>query len=341
MTHQRKKYATGRREPRRPKRVVRDLSVPIDRLSWRVGTEERSDRLDHFLIARMPWRSRNQIHTLIADGRVSKNGDAFRRKAGRVVTGDLIEVAVPPPTEEIRHEELARTLDALIIHDDADLIAVAKPAGLIVHPVGRVRVNTLIQALHWMFRHGPRSAPGVLPRICHRLDRDTSGVMVVAKSMPARVRLQEIFESREVEKQYVAVVSGRVANDAGLIDLPIGPDEEAEVELMMTTRADGAPSRTRYVVLERFAAASLVQFDIETGRQHQIRVHARAIGHPVLFDALYGDDTFAMPGVITRHALHARKVVLPHPRTGAPLTLEAPLPDDMQRLLAALRDQGT
>jgi len=117
-----------------------------------------------------------------------------------------------------------------------------------------------------------------------------------------------------------------------------GLDEDAEVELMMTTRPDGAPSRTRYRVLERFAAASLVQFDIETGRQHQIRVHARAIGHPVLLDALYGDDAQpAWPGVIARQALHARKVVLPHPRTGAPLVLEAPLPDDFLRLLAALR----
>ncbi len=341
MTHARKRYARARKGPPRASRVARDLSVPIDRLSWRVGHEEQSERLDHFLLTRMSWRSRAQVHGLIADGRVTRNGEPAARKAGRLVAGDLIEVSVPPPDEEVRHEVLGRALEALILHDDDDLVAVAKPAGLIVHPVGRVRVNTLIQALHWLYRHGPRAAPGVVPRICHRLDRDTSGVVVLAKTMPARVRLQEVFEGRDVAKEYVAVVRGRVAEDAGRIDLPIGPDEEAELELMMTTRDDGLPSRTRFEVLERFAAASLVRFDIETGRQHQIRVHARAIGHPVLLDPLYGDGRLAWPDaeapLIARQALHARRVILPHPRTGAPLALEAPLPDDLRALVEALR----
>jgi 23S rRNA pseudouridine1911/1915/1917 synthase len=335
VTHARKKYAKSRKQPARPKRVARDLSVPLERLSWRVGHEESGDRLDHFLLTRMPWRSRTQVHGLITEGRVARNSEPVTRKASRVVGGDLIDVAIPPPTEEVRHEELGRALESMIIHDDDDLVAVAKPAGLIVHPVGRVRVNTLIQALHWLYRHGPRQQPGVVPRICHRLDRDTSGVLVVAKTMPARVRLQEVFESRDVEKEYVAVVAGHVTGDVGVIDLPIGPDEEAEVELMMTTREDGLPSRTRWQVLERFEGATLVRFDIETGRQHQIRVHARALGHPVLLDPLYGDGRTDWP--IARQALHARRTVVPHPRTGAPLVLEAPLPDDLARLIASLR----
>lgn len=341
MTHARKRYARSRKGPPRPRRVARDLSVPQDELAWRVGHEEQGDRLDHFLMARMPWRSRAQVHGLIADGRVTRNDEVVRRKAGRVVAGDRVAVAVPPPDEEVRHEALGLALDALVLHDDDDLLAVAKPAGLIVHPVGRARVNTLIQALHWLYRHGPRRAPGVLPRICHRLDRDTSGVVVLAKTTPARVRLQTTFEGRDVEKEYVAVVRGRVGPDEGLIDLPIGPDEEAPLELMMTVRPDGLPSRTRFRVLERFDAASLVRFDIETGRQHQIRVHARALGHPVLLDPLYGDGRLAWPDadlpVIARQALHARRVVLPHPRTGAPLALEAPLPDDLARLVEGLR----
>jgi 23S rRNA pseudouridine1911/1915/1917 synthase len=341
VTHARKKYARGRQRVPRAARVVKDLSILVDRLSWRAGGEEASDRLDHFLLARMPWRSRNQIHALIAEGRVTQNGEPTRRKAGRVVAGDLIEVAVPPPDEAVRHEELAAALEPLIIHEDDDVVAVAKPAGLIVHPVGRTRVNTLIQALHWLYGHGPRRAPGVVPRICHRLDRDTSGVVVLAKTMAARVQLQELFEGRDVEKEYAAVVNGVVARDRGRIDLPIGPDPEGERELMMTTRDDGLPSRTRFEVVERLRGATHVRFDIETGRQHQIRVHARAIGHPVLLDPLYGDGRLAWPDdgppVIARQALHARRVVLPHPRTGERLELVAPLPPDLTALIVGLR----
>jgi 23S rRNA pseudouridine1911/1915/1917 synthase len=343
MTHQRKRYAKARRAPPRAKRVVRDLSIPVERLAFTVSDDESSDRLDHFLVVRLPWRSRRSIVALIETGQVRRNGEPSLRKAGRVVVGDRIEIAVPPPDEPLRHEELGRELLEQVIHEDGDLVAVAKPAGLIVHPVGRVRVNTLIQALHWVYRHGPHRDrdPDVVPRICHRLDRDTSGVLVVAKTMRARVRLQDVFESRDVEKEYVAVLSGVLAQDRGRIDLPIGPDEEAEIDLMMTTRADGQPSRTRYEVIERFRDATFVRLFIETGRQHQIRVHARAIGHPVLLDPLYGDGRLAWPfdaaAVIRRQALHARRCVLPHPRTGEPLVLEAPLPEDMSRLLDGLR----
>jgi 23S rRNA pseudouridine1911/1915/1917 synthase len=341
VTHERKRYAKARRQPPRAKRVVRDLSLLVDRLSFVVTDDEGSDRLDHFLVVRLPWRSRRSIVALIEGGQVRRNGEPSLRKAGRVVVGDRIEIAVPPPDEPLRHEEIGRELLEHVIHEDEHLVAVAKPAGLIVHPVGRVRVNTLIQALHWMYRHGPHRDPSVVPRICHRLDRDTSGVLVVAKTMPARIRLQDVFESRDVEKEYVAVVRGVVAQDRGRIDLAIGPDEEAEIDLMMTTRVDGQPSRTRYEVIERFRDATYVRLVIETGRQHQIRVHTRAIGHPVLLDPLYGDGRLAWPfdaaAVIRRQALHARRCVLPHPRTGERLVLEAPLPEDMRRLVDGLR----
>lgn len=334
----------SRRPPPRPKRVVRDLSVPLERLSWRVGHDEAGDRLDHFVCARLPWRSRNEVHGLIRSGLVTRNGEPLRRKAGHVVLGDQIVLHIPPPLEEAQHEALGRRLADLIIFEDDDLLALAKPAGLIVHPVGRVRVNTLIQGLHWLYRHGPRQGAHHLPKICHRLDKDTSGVLVLAKAPAARARIQEVFETRAVEKRYEAVVAGLVGPDEGLIDLPIGPDEEAEIHLMMTTRPDGLPSRTRFAVLERLRGGSLeathMRFDIETGRQHQIRVHARAIGHHVLLDPLYGDGRARWPDeapVIERQALHARRTVLPHPRTGEPLVLEAPLPGDMAALIEGLR----
>lgn len=321
---------------------MRDLSVLLERLEWPVGHAETGGRLDHFLQNRLPWRSRNEIHGMLRDGLVTQNGQVVRRKAGRVLLGDVIVLRIPPPAEEARHEALGLALAGLILHEDRDLLALNKPPGLVVHPVGRTRVNTLIQAVHWLFRHGPRKDPTVNPMICHRLDRDTSGVLILAKSVAARQRIQDTFETRDVEKVYEALVAGRVEADRGTIDLPIGPDEEHPRQVAMTTRPDGLPSRTRYEVVERFEGASRVRFAIETGRQHQIRVHARAIGHHVLLDPLYGDGRVRWPAppaepVIVRQALHAWRVALAHPRTGEPLALEAPLPADMAAYAAALR----
>src|SRR5262249_1594785 len=218
-----------------------------------------------------------------------------------------------------------------------------KPPGLVVHPVGKVRVNTLIQALHWRFRRArPPGARDVIPKICHRLDKDTSGVLVIAKEDRARTRLQEIFEARDIEKEYVSVVAGVVEPDRGLIDRPIGPNPSGKLSMEMMVRDDGDPSRTRFTVLERFARATLVRFDLETGRQHQIRVHAASIGHPVFLDPISGPWE---PGArwpedapaIERQALHARRVAFSHPRTGERLELVAPIPSDLEALIALLR----
>jgi 23S rRNA pseudouridine1911/1915/1917 synthase len=219
-----------------------------------------------------------------------------------------------------------------------------------MHPVGKVRVNTLIQALHWRFRHGDPREAAVVPKICHRLDKDTSGVLLVAKEDRARIKIQEIFERRDVEKEYASVVAGIYAEDAGLIDAPIGPNPSGKVRMEMMVRPDGDPSRTRFQVLERFSpsgglsGASLVRFDLETGRQHQIRVHSASLGHPVFLDVIYGPWE---PGArwplegdpwIARQALHARRLAFDHPRTGARLQFVAPIPADMSRLLDELRD---
>jgi 23S rRNA pseudouridine1911/1915/1917 synthase len=319
----------------------RDLSQPIDALRWVVPDEEHKERLDRFLLKRLTWRSRTSLVELIQAGKVTCAGVTVTRKAHKVLGGESVELAVPPPNEQVRHEAIGRQLDEAILFDDPDVVALAKPAGLVVHPVGRIRVNTLIQGLHWLYQHGPRSSDGAVPRICHRLDRDTSGVLLLAKNQEARSRLQTSFERRTVKKRYLAVVRGGPAQDEGTIELAIGPDEEAEIELMMTTRPDGAPSKTDYRVLERFEGASLVEFAIHTGRQHQIRVHARALGCPVLCDPLYGEGALAWPAderpVISRQALHAARLALPHPTSGEELALEAPLPADMQALLERLR----
>lgn len=333
----------AKRPPKKPRAPARDLSVYQDRWSYVVEEDEHGMRLDHYLQVHFPWRSRTVLHEFIATGRITLEGAPVTRKAARVSARQTVVVHVPPPPEEQRHEELAR--DLVIVYEDEDLVAVAKPAGMVVHPVGKKRVNTLIQALHWRYKRGEgQGARPITPKICHRLDRETSGVVVVAKDDLARVRLQEVFEAREVEKEYFAVVRGVVAPDSGRIDQPIGPDPDGRISKAMTVREDGLPSATRFSVLERFPDASVVRFDLETGRQHQIRVHARWLGHPIFLDPLYGpeDEPRSYPPgagtpAIARHALHARRIVFPHPRTGARVEVVAEVPPDLLALVDVLR----
>lgn len=329
-------------KPRKERTPPRDLSRLRDRFEWCVLPEEHGSRLDVWLLAKLDWRSRTSIVALIEDGRVLHHGRPVTRKSAKVLAGDQVAVLIPPPPEDERHEELGLALQARIVTEDPDLVVVDKPAGLVVHPVGRVRVNTLIQGLHWLYRHGPRPEPRTLPRVCHRLDRETSGLLVVAKNLPARSALQAAFEAHAVEKEYVAVVQGRLAGERGTVDAPIGRDEAAEITLSMTVRPDGQPARTDWEVLERFADATLVRFTLHTGRQHQIRVHARALGHPVLLDPLYADGPRSWPSgpapVIERLALHARRLAFAHPRSGARVECRAPLPPDLDALLRGLRE---
>ncbi len=351
MTHVRRKYAKPRpRAARTPPRAPRDLSVPLEALAWTVGPAEAGARLDAFLVVRLPWRSRAGIAALIQAGHVRRDGAVVTRKAGALVRGERIEVDVPPPDEEARHEELGRALEGTIVLEDDDVLVLSKPPGLVVHPVGGTRVNTLIQGLHWLYQHGPRRGARLIPHVCHRLDRDTSGVFVLAKTVAARAALQTAFEGRAVEKDYDAVVAGAPAAERGTVELPIGPDDDAPRATMMTTRPDGLPACTRWEVVERLPGPhAWVRCRIETGRTHQIRVHMRALGHPVLLDPLYGDGqlvwppsdptTVPAPGppVIARQALHARRCAFPHPRTGAWVEVEAPHPADLAGLLAGLR----
>lgn len=348
MTGRSAKRGRGKRKGQAlPRRTPRDLSLPVEALTWQISEEEDGARLDRFLCERLPWRSRTSVTELLAEGQVTRNEQVATKKATRLKLGDTVSVAVPPPQEEDHHEELGLELARAILHEDDDLLALDKPPGLVVHMVGRIRVNTLIQGLHWLYHHGPRrptdgSEPQV-PRICHRLDRDTSGVLVLAKNQRARTQLQYAFEGRDdVEKEYLGVVSGRVVQESGTIDLSVGPDDESEIELAMTTRPDGVPARTDFTLLERFGAvATSLRFRIHTGRQHQIRVHARALGHPILLDRLYGDGRQRWPAsgepVIARQALHAEHLRLLHPRTAERLALTAPLPADLSALLAGLR----
>lgn len=294
-----------------------------------VGADDAGQRLDTFVASRGVGVSRSQVRILI-DAAAIRVGGAPRKPGYLVRAGDqvLVEIVAPAPA---RAEPEDLPLD--VLYEDAVLIAINKAPGMVVHPAPGRWHGTLVNAL--LHRWG--SLPGgdaTRPGIVHRLDRDTSGVMVIARTPSALEHLARQFADRTVAKRYLAVVRGVVGRDELVIDAPIGR-HPTERKKMSTRPRRGRTALTRVRVLERFAAATLVEAAPETGRTHQIRVHLAARGHPVLGDAVYGRGT-ASP-LIARQALHAASLDVTQPETGERLHLVAPLWTDMTRLLTALR----
>jgi 23S rRNA pseudouridine1911/1915/1917 synthase len=288
---------------------------------------DRGKRLDQFLHERLPQYSRSRLQDWIEQGRVLVNGSPEKRSyllkgAERihVQPGELAPLRATP-------EDLP--LD--VLYEDADVIAINKPAGMVVHTGAGQHSGTLVNAV--LHRFGMLSTVGgdLRPGIVHRLDRYTSGVILVARSDPAHRNLAEQFASRQVEKVYVALVHGSVKNDHGGVDTPIARDPVRRVR--MTARlARGRYASTSYQVLKRFEKFTFLEVKIGTGRTHQIRVHLASIGHPVVGDKLYG----APPSALGRYFLHARQITFTSPGTGERVTVSAPLPDDLETHLAGL-----
>lgn len=294
-------------------------------------------RLDHFLSSLNPDLSRSQLQRLIRDGRVAAEG--LQIKPGAIVhEGLTIELDVPAPTPSTVEAE---AIPLTVLHDDADLIVIDKPAGMVVHPGAGHRGGTLVNAL----LHHVDDLSGIggeeRPGIVHRLDRGTSGLMVVAKNDAAHRELSRQFQEREVEKTYLALVWGVV--EAGRrIDLPIGRDPKDRQK--MSTRARHARDAvTRVVRADKLRGVTLIEVAIDTGRTHQIRVHLAAISHPVIGDATYAGvrrhvaaDVRAV-NRLERPFLHAHRLAFRHPADDRPMTFESPLPADLQQVLDALR----
>ncbi len=271
---------------------------------------------------------------MLRRGQPARPGEAVRR-------GDRVTILVPQPPGPPPDPG---AIPLRILWEDDALVAVDKQAGLVVHPVAKHRLDTLVNALHRRYRRLDDPAADRVPRLVHRLDRDTSGVMVVTLRPEARAALAAQFWKRTVKKEYYALVDGEVPEDDFEIPLAIGPDPEARVTLKRRA-GEGEPLRssTRVRVLERFPGATAVAAEPHTGRTHQIRVHLAAIGHPILCDALYGDGA-PVPGpdglpALARQALHAWKLRFTHPVTGEAVALEAPIPEDLLRAAELLRSR--
>ncbi len=298
-------------------------------------------RLDRFLAQKLPEHSRARLQALIEAGQVQLDGRAARASA-RLKAGQLVGLAIPEPAPA---EPQPEDIPLAVVHEDAHLLVIDKPAGLVVHPGAGVRAGTLVNAL----LHHVRDLSGVggvlRPGIVHRLDRGTSGLMVVAKDDATHRALVRLFAGRAVEKTYLAIVLGCPAPPSGRVSLPIGRDPVHR--LKMSVRAPRARAAlTDYEVLEPLDAAALVRLRLHTGRTHQIRVHLASLGHPVAGDALYGGtrppacrrpSARAALQALQRPALHAHRLAFTHPATGARLELGSPLPPELEQLLQALR----
>ncbi len=289
-----------------------------------VANETAGQRLDQFLRRELPEHSRAFLQKLIEQGHIVVNGGAAKASY-KVRSGDRVTVEVPPPRPlETLPEEIA--LDVLF--EDDDLIVVNKPAGLVVHPAAGNYEHTLVNALLHHCRGALAGIGGVeRPGIVHRLDKGTSGCIVVAKTDLAHKALVAQFKSREVKKIYRAVCWGIFARPSGRIETVIGRSER-DRKKMSTNVSRGRPAVTDYRVLKQFADFALVELHIHTGRTHQIRVHMAHIGHPVVGDATYGRAR-RMDISVARPLLHAYKLSFTHPRSQKLMEFTAPVPEDM------------
>jgi 23S rRNA pseudouridine1911/1915/1917 synthase len=290
-------------------------------------------RVDRF-VADRTGLSRSYVQRLIADGRLVD--DAGRRlRANSEVRGGGVTLEVPPP-EVPYHLEPDPTIAVNVIYEDADLLIVDKPAGLVVHPAPGHWRGTLVNALLARGDHYGGIAGVARPGIVHRLDRDTSGLLIVARNDAAQASVMAQLKARRVRKTYLALVQGSVSASVGRIEAPIGRDPRDRRRMAVV--ADGRRAVTGYRVRERFAAWTLLELDLVTGRTHQIRVHLAALGHPVAGDVVYGTGTALRgPDGLDRLFLHAWRLELVSPASARLVRAEAPLPDDLVAVLDGLR----
>jgi 23S rRNA pseudouridine1911/1915/1917 synthase len=294
--------------------------------------KEQEERLDHFLVERLPEFSRSRLQGLIKDGFVLVDGVLAKKAGQKLETGSRVEVHIPPPApSELVGEDIP--LDILFENDD--LLVVNKPAGMVVHPAAGHDKGTLVHAVLGydpeMEGIGGEERPGVV----HRLDKETSGLILLAKNDHAHHWLQDQFRLRKVEKTYLALVDGAPPTPSGRVEAPVGRDPSHRKKMAIMPPGKGREAVSEYVTLETFEKHTLLEFHPLTGRTHQIRLHCMFLGCPIVGDKIYGYRKQALE--IDRHFLHAMRLKIVLPGEKVAKTFEAPLPEELSVMLEGLR----
>ncbi|MFH2002265.1 MAG: RluA family pseudouridine synthase [Planctomycetota bacterium] len=331
---------------------IRDLTSEESLKTIVAREEDQGLRMDHFLCRHLPWMSRSAIQKLASHCSISCDAERLNgnriKSSTRVEAGDRIQVRlkrIPKDLEDAQRDPPLK--DVEVLYEDELMLVINKPAGVPVHPVGMNLHRTILTALHHLYRNPDDPEKDVHPRLVHRLDLETSGVLVVAKEDATLKALTAQFKARIVKKEYIAVVYGLLEADEGEIDLPLGYSDNPAVPYRQEVRAeDGHKAITRYEVIKRNDRLTWVRLLPQTGRKHQLRVHMAALGHPIVGDKIYGPDEkyyfkarYAPPGpedlkelLLPRQALHAYKLDLVHPGRNAWISFEAPLPEEFGTL---------
>ncbi len=312
----------------------------------RVGPDADGLRADAFVCRELPALSRTRVRQKIQMGEALLNGRRFATST-RLRAGDEVSISL---RSSVPRRDPGPGPGLPVLYEDEHLVAVNKPAGTATHPMGRRQVGTVIQFVRerhaaTIREHLGTGDSGWYPRSVNRLDVFTSGVVLVALTRETQRSMQALLAAGRIRKEYLALVEGVIPDPSGTVDLPVGPDRDSDVRVKMAAGrglTGSRPSVTRFTVLRRLPGHTLLLVLPETGRQHQIRVHLAAIGHPVAGDLLYADESLFLrhqadpgdPSLPARHMLHAAAVEFPHPVTGATLRIEAPVPPDFAAILA-------
>ncbi|MBU1106294.1 MAG: RluA family pseudouridine synthase [Candidatus Riflebacteria bacterium] len=298
---------------------------------WCVENDLAGLRLDQATNQKYKEISRTLAQEMIKNGEILLNGELV--KPGLKLKGGEV-ISVTMRSEEIENKIAATTLDFKILFEDKYIIAIDKPAGLVVHPGAGKEKTTVVSGLLSHTKLSPIGAP-TRPGIVHRLDKETSGVMVLAKTREAHRRLSEAFSGRELEKEYLAIIQGHIVNRKGRIEVAVERDKVHRKRMKATSADKGRMAITTFEVVEYLEGATLIKVKIMTGRTHQIRVHMAYTGHPLLGDITYGGKR--LPGQ-TKHFLHSSRLEFQHPITGVKVELQSPIPERFNEMLLELRN---
>ena len=304
----------------------------MENMNFQVTREEQGDRIDRYLASRLPDYSRSFLQKLVGEGRVLV-GDKPVKSNYKINEGDRVSLSVPDAVEP---EIIPEPIPLAILYEDASLLVINKPKGMVVHPCPGHYSGTLVNALMYHCKDQLSGINGVMrPGIVHRIDQNTTGSLVVCKTDAAHRSLAEQLKVHSITRKYRAIVHGNLKEEEGTVNAPIGRHPVDRKKMAVNERC-GRNAVTHYRVLERFGSFTYLECRLETGRTHQIRVHMASIGHPLLGDDVYGPSRCPIPG-LTGQTLHAMTLGFIHPETGTHMEFEAPLPEYFENLLEKLR----